>query len=421
MQRIDPKRYDAARQLIEENETEDLKFTLDGKTIPFRFMAAGTSKKVYYIGNGEVIALIDHNVADEADKYIGRECENTRQLNAIGIKTSNPQPVEVKVNGHLIAGIKMPCFMSLLEQGIQVRDVKNLGLWPAGSTYIFGNKANLLDAKHWEKVLKHLMDEVVILISNNIYLSTESLNLAITDTRTTGINAADPGLITDRAQELHLFIFDTTDATLFDQYRITTFNLKDANGVIDRELVRKSVTMMMERVITPIFGAMLSDEVKAIGSETSSARIDLHDQAKPIYTAVWQKHTEAMTNAIMAKLVPIKLNAHQLYVNKLIKDLQAYKEHIDKLTLVNKQRNWSQGFKYFKKSQSINREANYNLATQLISSLEKNREAGNDMLQFQGLFSKHSISALRSGRCFNRVRSERLNTIINNARVFKIG
>lgn len=200
-----------------------------------RAMLSGGTKCIYQLNEQFVMAYIGkrHLSAISLDEEFVLEISILKQLNDWGFYTQDyelihysfkrschlDKPINILEYSPVLTGLKMEQFSYLAcQKGMQVRDFKNARS-STGDTLIFGDKETFEeDSLHWYKILTPLIEDLKKLLIYGLKFTGDSKNSVIIDTdepiKTTS------RLITDRKQELHLYLFDLDSNLPSNPYHI---------------------------------------------------------------------------------------------------------------------------------------------------------------------------------------------------------
>ncbi len=189
---------------------------------------AGTTKRVYDLGDGRAMALPNIQKGIPKDDAIatswlegwtgtiGDEARQAAKLRALGFETQEYKLTEAKVGEGAIPALVMPSFAALAEKGTQVKDIK-FHTASMGSSVMFGTNANLHSPEHVTALMQGMVDDCARLVAYGVHMSTDSYNVAIKDTKDTPAHdRTAPGDLVTRKQEARMFLFDIANSTSVD-------------------------------------------------------------------------------------------------------------------------------------------------------------------------------------------------------------
>lgn len=272
-------------------------FHEDGSTTVYpesHQIASGGSKQIYKLNGDDVIAVVGNN--ENTRPYIQSEVDFANQLRKMGLRTQAYQAAEIEMDNIRIPVLKMPSFQYLAQNGHQVRDQKN-SRSSAGDSLIFGSKDNLVSEEHWRKLMSPLVNDIYIYLINGLNFAGDSWNAVIEDTSETPVKGQEASsLITDRAQEIHLYFFDFGTSAINPAALKTKYGFLDPEGRISEEFISHQVNKMKDKVFSLIVDTCSSQR------EYNSIILGNKKMYEPVFEKIWSEISNTLGQKIKTHL-----------------------------------------------------------------------------------------------------------------------
>lgn len=293
----------------------DLTILYKNEEISLSLIANGGLKKVYEFGSGRVLFLpnmdADMLPAIVWPRVVKEEVQMSKTLKGIGLLSQSFVAKSIKVSNIEIPVIVAPSFHSLLQQGMQIRDPKRVRLkeiregnnivdWEDisyGESMLFSTKENLQTEQHWERLLKHCIEDAIIYLSNRVKLDTDSLCIVILDTdETTAYERGTRGLFTDRNQVIRLFFQDFSEKgrTMSDR---ESQEFISSGGQILYHNIRAEAEKLFDRMIGLIISGATNYEAERINKELTGVIDDL------FFNNAFRRHANNAIESLRGKVV----------------------------------------------------------------------------------------------------------------------
>jgi hypothetical protein len=272
-------------------------FHEDGSTTVYpesHKIASGGSKQIYKLNGDDVIAVVGNN--ENTRPYIQSEVDFANELRKMGLRTQDYQAAEIEMDNIRIPVLKMASFQSLAQNGHQVRDQKN-PVSSAGDSLIFGSKDNLASEEHWRKLMSPLVNDIYIYLINGLNFAGDSWNAVIEDTSETLVKEQQASsLITDRAQEIHLYFFDFGTSAINPAALKTKYGFLDPEGRISEEFISHQVNKMRDKVFSLIVDTCSSQR------EYNSIILGNKKMYEPVFEKIWSEISNTLCQKIKTHL-----------------------------------------------------------------------------------------------------------------------
>jgi hypothetical protein len=292
---------------------EKLHITIGDKLIDNpKQIASGGTKKIISINANEVIAIIC-GYLEHVNQIIDGEINISNKLQEIGLHTQKYEKVIAIINNQHWPVLKMVSFNSLLQQGMQVREIKGTTCNYVGS-FLFENMENLQSPQHWKLILKDIINDLYLYLIHNLKFSHDSFNLLIKNAenyyKQTSIESL---LFTKDNQKIQLYFFDFNDYNCFykfDKY----YEFVDINGSIIQDNIELYVKQLKAKVENSIYSAVSAHEYGHItGKKANIAMIlELARLSNGAFDLAWEWLEMNVVNKI-------KLHLNDMTIEERIK------------------------------------------------------------------------------------------------------
>lgn len=272
---------------------------------------AGGSKKIYHIGNGMVLALLNVDSlsfedAKTADTWLktwrrmlGEEKDLSDRLKASGLMAVDIDIEEIEYADGKIPVSIMPHFETFVQRGIQVRDCKKSAA-SQGYSMLFGSQENIESRERLKMLMGQLKQDIVTLASNGYALRGDALNLAIVDTKDTpNHDRHENELFDKRNQKLRLFFFDLAS---HQSYRsMEKLKFLSERGEVSEKAVTDYVSHEIDRVFERLTFGIREDEIKTIivQAEGKYNQYTLFDPLEENFNHIRSEIVEEIKNEVL--------------------------------------------------------------------------------------------------------------------------
>lgn len=232
-------------------------------------LSSGGSKSIYDLGDGNVIAVprVNYEVWKRMVKEEEKACAEF--LN-IGLLASDQHRCLAVINNEKFLVLKMPNFKDMVKKGIQVRGQSSKDTY--GETLLFGSQKNFLNLDYWHSIFQHLKQDIVTMLVNGLFTGMDSNHIAIVNTEVTPQHDVDePGLITERKQELRLFFFDFSHKASEKQLKQCYYfvDFEGEGGILEKE-ISEEVNHVAENHLSHALNGITNHEYQLLTGEKNN-------------------------------------------------------------------------------------------------------------------------------------------------------
>ena len=237
--------------------------------------ATGGSKLIFILKDGRALAmpnLVDFKIQNlsRAEHFLNRwirmiqeEHDCSEEIKALGLQSQNIEIVDIHVGKTKCPVMVMPTFDKLAENGMQIRDTRNI-ISSTGHSMIFGTPVNIKSHEYLKGIMEEFVDDITTIITNGLDLDNgDTVNLAIKDTEDTPkYDRNSLELYSVRKQKICLFFFDFSS-----KYQATSkekLSLLDENDKVDEGKVRKLALSYVRLAHDALSCGIKKDEVAHI-------------------------------------------------------------------------------------------------------------------------------------------------------------